>query len=59
MLTPQDRRKEPKGIVGAWNYACPCNRPQMPFDVGPVLLTSVPHQYRRTRFLTVPEHFEG
>ena len=46
MLTPRDGRKEPKGIVGAWSYACPYDRSRIPIDTAPELLTSVVHRHR-------------
>ena len=43
MLTPRDGRQEPKGIAGAWRYACPCDRSRMSLDTAPELLTFVLH----------------
>ena len=58
MSVAQDWRNGPEDMAGTWSYACRCDRPRMQFDIGSELLTSVPHQYRRIRFLTLPERFE-
>ena len=56
MLTPRDGRKEPKGIVGAWSYACPCDRSRMPLDTAPELLTFVLHHHCRIPFHVLPDY---
>ncbi len=56
MRTPRDGRKEPKGIVEAWSYACPCDRSRMPLDTAPELLTFVLHHHCRIPFHMLPDY---
>ncbi len=58
MLTPRDCRKKSKGIVGAWNYACRCDRLRMPPDTAPELLTSVLHHHCRVPFHMLPDYLQ-
>ena len=59
MLTPRDGRQEPKGIVGAWRYACPCDRSRMPLDTAPELLTFVLHPIAEFHFTCGPTISSG
>ena len=52
------RREKPKGMVGAWNYACPCDRLRMPPDTAPELLTSVLHHHCRVPFHMLPDYLQ-
>ncbi len=56
MLTPRDGRKGPKGIVGAWSYAGPCDRSRMPLDTAPELLAFVLHHHCRMPFHMLPDY---